>query len=261
MQAEAAQLRHDSDLSNAPKCERWVNRVIKWYADLGLEAGVDDAPIHLRFRKCVARWERLCAHLPPALSAKLLHIIQTGFKVPWASGVVDPSRLRHDCRTNPPMMKTRTAETWAIIAKSIAAGAISPCDVSVAKPPVICPVFFVDELGKLRLVHNLKWLNAKLEDKYFPVWLETLQRIRAILPLDGWMTTTDFSSAYFHVPLVPGDTKFVSFALAEDEIPREAVAKLRRDNPQCEKDGRFFFSYQCINFGFIRAFGTNLLSI
>lgn len=53
------------------------------------------------------------------------------------------------------------------------------------------------------MVHNLKWLNARLDDKYFAVvWLETLQRIRAIFPLEGWMTTADFSSAYFHVPLV-----------------------------------------------------------
>lgn len=78
---------------------------------------------------------------------------------------------------------------------------ISPCDVSEVKPPVICPVFFVDDLGKLRLVHYLKWLNARLDEKYFPVWFETLHRIRAILPLKGWMTTADFSSAYFHVPL------------------------------------------------------------
>ena len=249
MQAEAARLRHDSDLAEAPKCEKWVKRVIKWFDDLGKETGVDDAPIHLRFRRCLHRWERLCKHLPPALSAKLLNIIRSGFKVPWAPGV-DPSKLRHDCKVNPPMMKTRTDETWAIIEKSIKIGAIAPCDVTIAKPPVICPVFFVDELGKLRVVHNLKWLNARLDEAYFAVWLETLQRIRAIFPLEGWMTTTDFSSAYFHVPLVPGDDRFVSFALREDELPAEAVARLRRDNPECERDGRFFFSYKCVNFGF-----------
>ena len=249
MRTEAARLSHDSDLAGAPTCARWVQRVVQWFHDLGREAGVDHPVIHQRFRAALHRWKQFSKHLPFALAATLLKIIQGGYKVPWAPGV-DPSKLRHDCGSNPPMMKTRTRETWAIVAKTLALGAVKPADVTDAKPPVVCPVFFVDETGKLRLVHNLKWLNSSLDESSFPVWLETIQRIRAMFPLDGWATTTDFRSAYFHVPLEEEDKKFLSFALAVDEMPEEAVEMLRRDYPRCERNGRFFFSYQCVNFGF-----------
>ena len=249
MRAEAARLSHDDDLTRAPTCARWVERVVKWFHDLGQEAGVDHPVIHQRFKNSLARWQLFARHLPKSLATTLLKIIRSGYAIPWAAGV-DRTKLRHDCGSNPPMMRTRTDETWAIIAKTLALGAIKPADVSVSKPPVVCPVFFVDDTGKLRLVHNLKWLNSSVDEASFPVWLETMQRIRSIFPLEGWITTTDYRSAYFHVPLKEKDKKFLSFALTADEMPAEAAAMLRRDYPSCERNGRFFFSYQCVNFGF-----------
>ena len=249
MRAEAALLKHDSDLSGSPTCARWVERVGKWFTDLGVEAGADHPLIHKRFLNCLHRWKRFATHLPANLASTLLRIIKGGYRIKWAAGV-DPEKLKHDCGTNPPMMATRTDESWAIIAKTIKAGAIKPADASVSRPPVVCPVFFVDDGDKMRLVHNLKWLNANVDEDTFPVWLETMQRIRSIFPLDGWATTADFRSAYFHVPLVEKHKKFLSFALSEAEMPPAAVRMLRRDHPQCERNGRFFFTYQCVNFGF-----------
>ena len=57
MQQEAERLRHDSDLSDAPKCEKWVQRVTQWFYDLGKEVGVHGVDIHQRFRKCLRRWD------------------------------------------------------------------------------------------------------------------------------------------------------------------------------------------------------------
>ena len=96
MQAEAARLKHDSDLSDTPLCERWVQRVVQWFHDLGNEAGVDHPSIHHRFRQCLHRWEILCKHLCHHVWQRNyypgLQIIRSGFKIPWA-----PARGGSDC--------------------------------------------------------------------------------------------------------------------------------------------------------------------
>ena len=50
------------------------------------------------------------------------------------------------------MMTTRVDETWAIFRKTIDLGVIEPWDASNGTPPIVCPVFFVDELDKLRTI-------------------------------------------------------------------------------------------------------------
>jgi hypothetical protein len=249
MEVEAETLTANSTLDRCPVSKQWVDRVLRWFDDLGKEAGADHESIFMRFRQCYHRWEALAKHLPPDLARKILTIIRQGYSIPW-DPQVDPSKLSHDCGRNPPMMASRVEETWAIFRKTIELGAISPCDVSAAKPPIVCPVFFVDETDKLRVVHNLKWLNAKLDDRTFSVWLETMQRVRSALPLLGWLTITDFSKAYFHVGLKKGHEKFVTFALTPEELPSHAVRWLHQNHPSCERDGRFFFAYNTVNFGF-----------
>lgn len=249
MEAEAETLSHSARLESAPVSRAWVQRVKKWFEDLGREANADHHVIYLRFRQCLHRWRDFVTHLPPPLAKQLLHIIEHGYAIPWAPGI-NPNDLRHDCKQNPPMMQTRVQETWAIFKKTLDLGAIQTFDVSSAKPPIVCPVFFVDEGDKLRVVHNLKWPNARMDERAFPVYLETIQRIRGIFPVLGWLTVTDFSKAYLHVPLKKGHDKFLTFALTEKELPAHAVKWLRRNHKHCERDGRFFFSYRTVNFGF-----------
>ena len=102
----------------------------------------------------------------------------------------------------------------------------------------------------MRVVHNLRWPNGRLNPSQFAVWLETIQRMRGKFPRWGWITITDFSNAYFHVPFKKGQRRYISFALTVEELPPRVVQWLRDNHPHCERDGRFFFAYNCINFGF-----------
>ena len=199
LETEANQLSATSSLDNSPTAKKWVARVMKWFKDLVQETGANDHAVHLRFRACIRQWEKICSYLPPALAQRILNIIRHGYKIKWLPEV-KPEELRHDCEKNPPMMKTSTDETWKSFAKMMKLGCLKPYDATKGKPPIICPVFFVDEGGKLRIVHNLKWLNGNCDPAHFPVWLETIERMRGIFPRWGYITVTDFSNTYFHTP-------------------------------------------------------------
>ena len=196
--------------------------MLQWFEKVVKEVGVEDCDVHQRFRACLDQWERICSHLPKQLAQRILNIIKNGYKIKWLPGV-DPDKLRHDCKRNPPMMSTRVDETWKTFAKCLKIGAIKPFDARKGKPNIICPVFFVDEGTKLRVVHNLKWTNAHVDPAHFPVWLETILRMRGIFPLMGWMTVADFKNAYFHVPFEKKQHLYIAFALTEDEMPKHAV--------------------------------------
>ena len=92
MEAEAAQLKHNTPLDNFPVSKRWVQRVRKWFDELGLAAGVEGHDVHARFRACIEQWEILCSHLPPKLAERILHIIRNGYSIKWLPEV-DPSTL------------------------------------------------------------------------------------------------------------------------------------------------------------------------
>jgi len=184
MEEEARPLLENSSLDNCPVSKAWVQRVFKWFEDLGREAEVDHKKIYMRFRQCLHRWKAFVKYLPQTLAKQLISIIEKGYGIPW-DPAVDPSRLAHDCKRNPPIMKTRVDDTWKIFEKTLQLGAIEPFDTTEGLPPVVCPVFFIDEVDKLRVVHNLKWPNARMDKNAFSVWLETLQRIRGIFPLLG----------------------------------------------------------------------------
>ena len=132
--------------------------------------------VHERFRACLPEWEKLCRHLPPKLAQRILSIIRDGYVIKWLPGV-DPTKLRHDCKRNPPMMTTRVEETWKSFQKCLRLGAITPWDLRDGPPQIVCPVFFVLDGDKMRVVHNLKWPNKRLDPAQFSVWLETIQRM------------------------------------------------------------------------------------
>ena len=249
MEAEAQKLGHQTPLDHSPVAREWVRRVIQWFQDLTDEVQADQHDVHLRFRACVSQWNIICSHLPKDLAQRIKHIINRGYSIKWLAGVL-PEELRHDCKKNPPMMKTRLDETWKAFDKMLRLGTMKPYDATAGLPPIVCPVFFVDENGKLRVVHNLKWLNRNCDPSHFAVWLETMERMRGMFPLLGWLSTTDFSNAYFHVPLEEDQHHYITFALTAEEMPEDAVRMLRRKFPHCERDGRFFFSFRSINFGF-----------
>ena len=249
LETEAEGLGHETSLDNSPVATKWVQRVLQWFKDLSQEVGADQHDVHMRFRACVHQWEKICAHLPRDLAQRIMHIIRNGYSIKWLKGVI-PTELRHDCKRNPPMMKTRVNETWKAFTKMLDLGTMKPYDVTKRLPPVVCPVFFVDENGKLRVVHNLKWTNKRCDPSHFPVWLETMERMKGIFPLLGWLATADFSNAYFHVPLQEDQHHYITFALTTEEMPEHAVNMLRKEFAHCERNGRFFFSFQSINFGF-----------
>ena len=249
LETEAEKLGHETSLDHSPVARKWVQRVVRWFEDLTKEVGADKHDVHMRFRACVHEWEKICAHLPRDLAERIMRIIKKGYPIKWLKEVA-PTELRHDCKRNPPMMKTRTDETWKAFAKMLDLGTMKPYDVTERLPPVVCPVFFVDENGKLRVVHNLKWTNKRCDPSHFAVWLETMERMRGIFPLMGWLSTADFSNAYFHVPLEDDQHHYIAFALTTEEMPAHAVNMLRKKFARCERNGRFFFSFHSINFGF-----------
>ena len=55
MEAEAETLAHSTTLESAPVSLAWVQRVTKWFDDLGREADADHPIIYLRFKKCLHR--------------------------------------------------------------------------------------------------------------------------------------------------------------------------------------------------------------
>lgn len=176
MERETDGLKYNSSLHQCPVSKRWVDRVMRWFHDLNTAVGAQHHDVHLRFRACIREWEKICSHLPPQLAIRIMGIIKYGYTIKWLPDI-NPLELRHDCGSNPPMMKTRLNDTWKSFEKCLKLGAVSPWDLRHGKPAIICPVFFVLDGDKMRVVHNLKWPNGQLDPSQFPVWLETIQRM------------------------------------------------------------------------------------
>jgi hypothetical protein len=121
MQAEAQKLKHDTPLDNSPRCKQWVIRVHKGFQDLVQETGANQQDVYMRFRSGLRRWKKLCSHLTTQIADRRLNIIKHGYSINWLPEVRVDS-LRHDCKRNPPTMKTRVDKTWMTFDKMLASG-------------------------------------------------------------------------------------------------------------------------------------------
>ena len=94
MQQEAELLDEHSSLDASPVSKAWVQRVYKWFDDLGKEAKVDHQKIYMRFRQCIHRWKSFVKHPPPPLVKQLIDIIENGYGI--YHGMIRLTRMNYD---------------------------------------------------------------------------------------------------------------------------------------------------------------------
>ena len=154
-------------------------------------------------------------------------------------------------------MRERKAEVWAKFAKTWKSGAVKAFDVVAngGPPRVVSPLFWVDEITKIRIVHSLKVLNNRFDPDTFSVKLDDIYKARDdILTPGAYLSTADWSSAYNHVRMRECTHTLLGLCIRANEMPDEVTKMLRTaakegKMPSNEINGKFYWCYTVVNFG------------
>ena len=168
----------------------------------GVPTVVHDGPVGGRLQKFWQVWQRLGAN-PRAVS-----ILKEGYSLPF--------RLR------PPL--TRVPIIQSSYANPVKSRFLKEALISLQGKLVVEPVLVRSSLA----FYNRLFLVPKPENKWRPILdlsrlnkflktgtfkMETPETIRTSLQKGEWVTSLDFSDAYFHIPIHPRSRKYMRFFL------------------------------------------------
>ena len=168
----------------------------------GVPTVVHDGPVGGRLQKFWQVWQRLVAN-PRAVS-----ILKQGYSLPF--------RLR------PPL--TRVPIIQSSYANPVKSRSLKEALISLQGKLVVEPVLVRSSLA----FYNRLFLVPKPENKWRPILdlsrlnkflktgtfkMETAETIRTSPQKGEWVTSLDFSDAYFHIPIHPRSRKYMRFFL------------------------------------------------
>ena len=168
----------------------------------GVPTVVHDGPVGGRLQKFWQVWQRLGAN-PRAVS-----ILKEGYSLPF--------RLR------PPL--TRVPIIQSCYANPVKSRFLKEALISLQGKLVVEPVLVRSSLA----LYNRLFLVPKPENRWRPILdlsrlnkflktgtfkMETPETIRTSLQKGEWVTSLDFSDAYFHIPIHPRSRKYMRFFL------------------------------------------------
>lgn len=145
-------------------------------------------------------------------SSVIMAWITTGYQLPFRDGVVPDfgGQWSENSRgvTGPSKFGSREVFVDTAVTSLLANGAIAECKQEFLQ--LISPLNVIEQGEKLRLIHNLSYLNSFLEFGKFR--FEDLRDVPQIFELGDWVFSIDLMSAYHHVPLAKEAWPFMGFA-------------------------------------------------
>mmetsp|Transcript_38654 Transcript_38654/g.65061 ORF Transcript_38654/g.65061 Transcript_38654/m.65061 type:complete len:728 (-) Transcript_38654:46-2229(-) len=149
-----------------------------------------------------------------ALNASMfiLSVITVGYQLPFRDGVAprfDGFMMENSKGvTGPSKFGPREDFVDGAVASLLANGAVVECERSFLQ--LISPLNVIEQGDKLRLIHNLSFLNEHLcFDKFR---FEDLRDVPQIFELGDWVFSIDLMSAYHHVPLHKDAWTYMGFS-------------------------------------------------
>ena len=249
MRLESARRLPNEDLG--PLAKQWTIDLQAWYFKLQEFFGFDHSDLAKNIRNSRHRWARRLDYLrasDPQQYRSIMDDISVGHRIPFSR---QPKRFFR--RRNPPSLAQDKDRAWAAIAKDMSHGALRPVNISSEGiPHCVCPVRTAEKSdGSARFVHNSRRVNKCIRREDVECELESLLKTRNIYIPGGYAIGSDFASGYHCISMLPEHRKYLAFALHTSELPREAIALLRKEYPDsyCKSRDCFIFVYLALPFG------------